>query len=290
MTAPVRGRRPTLKQSAPVPLGEYAARWRPIVDDALREAIGEGEPAQLYEAMRYAALGPGKRLRPLLVLAACEAAGGDPREAVPAAAAIELVHAFSLVHDDLPCMDDDDYRRGRPTCHKVFGDAVALLAGDALLARALGYMAEQNVTWAADGVAELAEAVSAGMIRGQVLDMAPPAGGDLELASHLKTGRLFVSACTLGAIVAGAGSGPMADLAGFGMYLGLAFQIADDIADAGEAGKDTFVSRYGLAGARERCLEALANARQVVSALGAGALGGFVDQVSGSIGAGEAKA
>jgi len=275
-----------LTQIAPLPLGDYAATWRPRVDDLLGEAIGSGEPAVLYEAMRYAALGPGKRLRPLLVLAACEACGADPAGALPAAAAIEMVHAFSLVHDDLPCMDDDDFRRGRPTCHKAYGEAVALLAGDGLLARALGYLAEQPVTWAAEAVAELAEAVSAGMIRGQVLDIAPGPGTDVELLHHLKTGRLFVSACALGAIAAGASAEQAADVAGYGMYLGLAFQIADDIKDAGEVGRETYVTRFGVAGARQRCLEALANAEAVLAGLGpqrARALAGIAGFVRESV-------
>ncbi|MBM3269543.1 MAG: polyprenyl synthetase family protein [Candidatus Sericytochromatia bacterium] len=275
-----------MTQIAPLPLGDYAATWRPRVDDLLGEAIGSGEPAVLYEAMRYAALGPGKRLRPLLVLAACEACGADPAGALPAAAAIEMVHAFSLVHDDLPCMDDDDFRRGRPTCHKAYGEAVALLAGDGLLARALGYLAEQPVTWAAEAVAELAEAVSAGMIRGQVLDIAPGPGTDVELLHHLKTGRLFVSACALGAIAAGASAEQAADVAGYGMYLGLAFQIADDIKDAGEVGRETYVTRFGVAGARQRCLEALANAEAVLAGLGpqrARALAGIAGFVRESV-------
>ncbi len=227
--------------------------------------------------MRYAALGPGKRVRPLVLLAACEAAGGVPEQALPVAAAIEMIHAFSLVHDDLPCMDDDDFRRGRPTCHKAFGEAVGLLAGDALSARALGYLAEQDRPWAPKAVAELADA-TCGMIAGQVLDMAaegPEAAiVDIERLHALKTGRLFVAACRLGGIVAGAPDEVMAQLSTFGAQIGLAFQIADDILDAGDGeadaarGKATYPGRYGLEHARAMGREAVERALEAAKPLG----------------------
>jgi geranylgeranyl diphosphate synthase type II len=238
---------------------DYTARWRNAVEAEISRAIGVGEPAVLYEAMRYSALGPGKRLRPLVVLAACEACGAAPEAALPAAAAIELVHAFSLVHDDLPCMDDDDYRRGRPTCHKVYGEAIALLAGDALVARGVGYLAEIPDTWAKAAAGVLAGAVAGGMVPGQVLDMLAEAGEEVDVVQlhRQKTGTLFVAAARMGAHAAGADIDTVMTLSRFGGHLGLAFQIADDVLDAGEGsgdqakGKATYPARFGLESARQ---------------------------------------
>jgi geranylgeranyl diphosphate synthase type II len=200
-------------------------------------------PATLHAALRYAALGPGKRLRPLLCLAACEAAGGDWRDALPAAAALELVHAFSLVHDDLPCMDDDDYRRGRLTTHKKYGEAIGLLAGDALLALAF----EELTRLSARGVppARVVEAVrllarasgSAELVGGQVLDLEGEgrrATADRVRAIHLrKTGALMAASLALGGIAAGAATPVVRRLEALGRDLGLAFQIHDDLLNRG---------------------------------------------------------
>ncbi len=134
--------------AAPEAVRDVLARVRPLIDGELARRLGDGEtslaadPGRLREAMRYATLGPGKRLRPALVIAACEACGGDVAGALPATAAIELLHTYTLVHDDLPCMDDDSERRGRPTAHVVFGEAIALLAGDGLLTAAFGALAD----------------------------------------------------------------------------------------------------------------------------------------------------
>ena len=196
-------------------------------------------PPRLHAAMRYSVLGPGKRVRPLLVLAACEAAGGRWRDALPAAAAIECVHAFSLVHDDLPAMDDDDYRRGRPTTHRRYGEAIALLAGDALIALAFEELARLR----ARGVpaARVAEAVrlmarasgSRELIGGQVLDLEAErvrARASRVRAIHeRKTGALLAAALELGALVAGAGPARRRAFARLGRSLGLAFQIHDDL-------------------------------------------------------------
>ncbi len=196
-------------------------------------------PATLHAAMRYAVLGPGKRLRPLLCLAACEAVGGDWRDALPAAAALECVHAFSLVHDDLPPMDDDDYRRGRLTTHKKFGEALGLLAGDALLAFAfeeLARLAERGVPAArvVDATRQLAHASgSAELVGGQVLDLAGERrrlGAAAVRAIHVrKTGALMGAALSLGAIAGGADRAATRRLAAVGRDLGLAFQIHDDL-------------------------------------------------------------
>ncbi len=248
-------------QATTSPVTQFAASWLPEIDRTLAEAIGKGEPTELYDAMHYAALGPGKRMRPLLAIASCQAAGGPPEAALPMAAALEMVHAFSLVHDDLPCMDDDDMRRGRPTVHKAFGEAVALLAGDGLMAQACAYLARFDQPWAAPAVAELAGSVADGMIPGQVLDMiweGHPDEADLDRLHALKTGRLIVAACRLGGLAAGAPRPVLEALAHYGAHVGLAFQIADDILDALEPGgsdeiknKATYPGRFGMDGARD---------------------------------------
>jgi geranylgeranyl diphosphate synthase, type II len=204
-----------------------------------RFSRGSGTPPRLHAAIRYSALSPGKRLRPLLVLSACEAAGGRWQRALPAAAALECVHAFSLVHDDLPCMDDDDYRRGRPTTHKKYGEAVALLAGDALLAAAF----EELATLTRRGVSAARVLASIGvlsraagareLIAGQVLDLAAEGrrvAAKAVRAIHVrKTAALLIAALEIGAIVAGASAARRRRLRTVGRALGLAFQIHDDL-------------------------------------------------------------
>ncbi len=197
-------------------------------------------PARLHAAMRYAALGPGKRLRPLLALTACEAVGGRWERALPAAAAVECVHAFSLVHDDLPAMDDDDYRRGRLTTHKKFGEALGVLAGDALLALAfeeLTRLAECGVPppRVARAVRVLAEAAgSRVLVGGQVLDLegegrARVNGTGVREIHLRKTGGLISASLVLGGLAGGASAARLRALAGMGLELGLAFQIHDDL-------------------------------------------------------------
>ena len=269
------------------------------VVDALRERAEEAtaaldaalvcpdEPSRdLYEAMRYMVLGGGKKMRPALVLMACEACGGDPKEALPAACAVEMVHTYSLIHDDLPAMDDDDLRHGRPSCHKRFGEAMAILAGDALLTEAFRVLA----TGVADAarakalVAELAAAAGAvGMVGGQVADLqAERTRSDddrlLEVIHRRKTAALLTAAVVMGAISAGAGEHRIRSLRAYGMHLGLAFQIADDVLDAtaptevlgktagkdAAAGKLTFVKLFGVEAARRR---ARAEADRAVDAL-----------------------
>jgi geranylgeranyl diphosphate synthase type II len=196
-------------------------------------------PRRLHAAMRYSALSPGKRVRPLLVLTACEAVGGGWRRALPAAAAVECVHAFSLVHDDLPSMDDDDYRRGRLTTHKKFGDAVALLAGDALLALAfeeLTRLLRAGVPAARVIEAQRVLARAAGsreLVGGQVLDLEAEnskANGTMVRDIHVrKTGAVISAALVLGGIAGGATTARMRMLERLGQDLGLAFQIHDDL-------------------------------------------------------------
>jgi geranylgeranyl pyrophosphate synthase len=183
--------------------------------------------------MRYAALGPGKRLRPVLTLCACEAAGGALAAALPAAAAVELLHAYTLVHDDLPAMDDDDERRGRPTVHRAFSESTAILAGDGLLTLAFACLADLGAA-AGEAVAVLARAAGATeLLAGQARDLAcaqvrPHTVADLERIHAGKTGALFGAACELGAIAAGAGANTRASLARYGLLLGIAFQYFDD--------------------------------------------------------------
>jgi geranylgeranyl diphosphate synthase type II len=210
---------------------------------AVRERAGG--PGRLGPALRYAALSPGKRLRPLLALAACEAVGGEWRRALPAAVAIECVHAFSLVHDDLPAMDDDDYRRGRLTTHKKFGEALGVLAGDALLAFAfeeLTRLREEGVpdSRVVDAVRRLAHAAGADqLVGGQALDIAAEgrrvSAGGVRAIHTRKTGALMGAALALGALAGDAAARTADHLHAAGVMLGFAFQIHDDLLNAGSS-------------------------------------------------------
>jgi geranylgeranyl pyrophosphate synthase len=206
---------------------------RRLVEADLEKILdGEGDdPGRLREAMRYAVLGGGKRIRPLLAFAACAACGGTPDDARPAAAAIELLHAYTLVHDDLPAMDNDTLRRGKPTVHVAFGHAQAILVGDGLLTAAFGALGDLGPR-AAAAVAVLARRAGAReLLAGQARDIAGPKPASIDALEELhagKTGALFAAAAELGAICAGAGDGLRARLARFGMALGIAFQHADD--------------------------------------------------------------
>ncbi len=271
---------------------------RQTVPDVLREradAIGAAldacltapdEPSRdLYEAMRYMVLGGGKKLRPTLVLLAAEACGGSAEASMPAACAIEMIHTYSLIHDDLPAMDDDALRHGRPSCHKQFGEAMAILAGDGLLTEAFGVLATQIEDAATSKrlAAELARAAGAvGMVGGQVADLvAQRGGGDERLLAVIhrrKTACLIEASVVMGAMTAGASEHLERSLREFGIHLGLAFQIADDVLDASAstnalgktagkdaaAGKLTYVAHLGLDAARTR---ARAEAERAVDAL-----------------------
>jgi geranylgeranyl diphosphate synthase type II len=235
-------------------LDDYLSQRRAAVEAHLRAALrpDPGQPPSLLEAMRYSLLAPGKRLRPLLAVMACEACGGAPDAPWPAACSVEMVHAYSLVHDDLPAMDDDDLRRGQPTCHKKFGEALAILAGDALLTLAFQTLAEGYPgPTAAACCRELARAAgAAGMVGGQVDDLAwekgtaaERTGQGLEHLHDRKTGALIRASLRLGvlAAVGDAEPGLLERFDGFGRCLGLAFQITDDLLDveghADQAGK-----------------------------------------------------
>ncbi len=225
------------------PFETRAQAVRARVDAALDAALParpEDDPMRLREAMRYAVLGGGKRMRPLVALAACAAAGGREEDGMPAACAIELVHAYSLVHDDLPAMDDDTERRGKPTVHVAFGEGPAILVGDALLTRAFEVLAQGGRSRprarAAEAVARLARwAGIDGMVGGQALDLALGQDVDdlttLERVHLLKTGGLYAAAAATGGLMAGADDEAVETLDAWGQAFGVAFQHADDVLD-----------------------------------------------------------
>lgn len=240
---------------------------------ALGGLSGVVKPERLLEAMQYSLLSGGKRIRPALVVWSCRACGGSRSNAVGAAVAIECVHAFSLIHDDLPALDDDDTRRGQPTNHVKFGEATAILAGDALLAMAFETLAKAYGKTNKIGmmVGELANATGAvGMIGGEWLDLdaetRPVDADDVERIHLGKTARLIQSACRLGGMAAGADRSEMSALSGYGKSLGLAFQIADDLLDVtgdpaavgkrtrkdAERSKATYPSAVGVEASRRK--------------------------------------
>lgn len=278
------------------PAESLQASWNAMrlqIEAALERAVQlSGEcPPRLREAMAYSLLAGGKRLRPVLVLMACEACGGDIEAAIPAACAIEMIHTYSLIHDDLPAMDDDDYRRGRLTNHKVFGEAMAILAGDGLLTLAFEIMARdvRPAAVAAACCADLAFAAGAcGMVGGQVADLEAESQStsrvalneadpqtraayavELEAIHRRKTGRLIRSALTLGGRIAQADVVTLGVLDHYGTCIGLAFQIADDVLDVtgtqeklgkgvgkdADLGKLTYPSLIGLEQSRQKAQE-----------------------------------
>ncbi len=260
-------------------LAEYMARQQKAVEAALdRWVPGEDEnPATIHRAMRYSLFAGGKRVRPLLAMAAAEAVSDGPSGIESCACALEIIHTYSLIHDDLPALDNDDLRRGRPTCHKVFGDAMAILAGDALLTLAFEVLAklDAGAERRIELVRELATASGTvgGMIGGQVNDIEGegkrPTAPLLDSIHRAKTGALLRASVRMGAIYAGADAEQLAALTGFGEHVGLAFQIVDDILDVEQssealgktAGKDaaqnkiTFPAVYGIERSREMAEE-----------------------------------
>lgn len=244
--------------------------YRTAVEEYL-SALFQGEvPYEtLREAMRYSVMAGGKRVRPVLTLAFCDALGGEWRKALPFACALELVHTYSLIHDDLPCMDDDDFRRGKPTCHKVYGETMAVLAGDALQPEAFKLIAsapDMTDRQRLDAALVLAQACGGdGMVAGQVLDIEGKCANeeDVKLLHSLKTGAMICAAAELGCIAAGGNADTRAKAVKYGKHIGLAFQVRDDMLDViadesefgkpvgsdREEGKVTFVDLLGL----ERC-------------------------------------
>jgi len=222
-------------------LKAYLQDRQKIVEEALEHYLpGEDNiPADIYKAVRYSVFNGGKRIRPILCLAAAEAVGGDLGQAIPVACALELIHSYSLIHDDLPAMDDDDFRRGKPTCHKVFGENIAILAGDALLTEAFVLLSHmEKVRLSAERrlavIQEIAQAAGIhGMVGGQALDVLSVKFVSDENTLHeihrRKTGALIVAAVKSGAIIFNVRKDKIQALAEYGINLGLAFQIADDI-------------------------------------------------------------
>ncbi|WP_337287957.1 polyprenyl synthetase family protein [Candidatus Methylomirabilis sp.] len=289
-------------------LKQYLEERRLLIDEALdRYLPGTGDsPKEIHEAVRYSVFAGGKRLRPILILAAAEAAGGQVEQALAAAAAIELIHTYSLIHDDLPAMDDDDYRRGRLTCHKVYGEAMAILAGDALLTQAFILLSTAippcpplvKGEWGdLEGVPgpearltviqEIAQAAgSKGMVGGQVVDMLhEDREVDLPTLTYLhehKTGALIRVCLRVGGILASAGSEQMEALTRYGERIGLAFQIVDDILDlegslealGKRAGSDlrkkkaTFPALLGIEESRRWAHRLVSEAKQTVAVFG----------------------
>lgn len=262
--------------------------------------VWQTEPQQtLFDSMRYSLLAGGKRLRPVMVLDFCRMCGGEPEKALPFAAAVEMIHTYSLIHDDLPSMDNDDYRRGRLTNHKVYGEAMAILAGDAMQAAAFGEIAGADLPaqTRVEAVAALSRCVGeTGMVGGQVLDMQSQERSCtrqeiLDIQSR-KTGALIRAACVLG-VLAGQGSPEQLESAGsFADHLGLAFQIRDDMLDViGDARllgkatgmdgeKNTFVRLYGL----ERCEELVQHhTAQAVAVLESFDDHGFMEELAKSL-------
>lgn len=230
-------------------LQSYLSDKQVLIDAALDAYLPPEDsfPAVIYRAMRYSVTNGGKRLRPILTLAACEAVGGDPDTAIPTACALELIHAFSLVHDDLPALDNDDFRRGKPTSHRVFGEATAILAGDALLTFAFETISGRTSGVSTDVLLKVINRLAAatgteGMIVGQVVDIESE-GKQIDLDtlrfihSH-KTGALIEVSVVCGGMIGGASEARLDALSAYGKKIGLAFQIADDILDvAGDSDK-----------------------------------------------------
>ena len=249
-------------------MNERTNQYRSFIENYLKDWYGQfhKEPqSKLFEAVEYSLLAGGKRLRPVFAFEFCRMCGADWKKAAPFAAAIEMIHTYSLIHDDLPCMDNDDYRRGRLTNHKVYGEAMAILAGDALLTDAFAVASTAGI---AEAVGVLAEcAGSLGMVGGQVLDLMSEERVLTEQEvidiQTRKTGALIHAACVTGAMAGGASNEQIAAAGRFAGALGLAFQIRDDMLDVignaqelGKAvgvdeGKNTFVRLYGL----EKCEE-----------------------------------
>lgn len=251
-------------------LDRYLKEQKILVEAALDASLPIARPAKIYESMRYSLLAGGKRLRPILCLATCELMGGTVEMAMPTACALEMIHTMSLIHDDLPAMDNDDYRRGKLTNHKVYGDDIAILAGDGLLAYAFEYVALETKNVPADRIlkviARLGNTVgAAGLVGGQVLDLESEGKTDItaETLSFIhthKTGALLETSVVSGAILAGSSDREITKLSRYAQNIGLAFQIVDDILDitatdeqlGKTAGKDlaaqkaTYPSIWGL--------------------------------------------
>lgn len=265
-------------------------RYLALIEPALKRSFGVERGFDfdgLLDAMDYSLTAGGKRIRPVLTLEFARLNGLEAEKALPVACAVEMLHTYSLIHDDLPCMDDDDLRRGRPTCHKVYGETMAVLAGDALQGEAFGLIAAAPAMTAQqriDAVAVLSAACGGGgMVAGQVLDVDHLAQGetDLRLLHRLKTGAMLQAAAELGCVAAGADDGLRQRARDYGCHIGLAFQVRDDVldvvADQGELGKPigsdraegkrTFVDLLGLEACQALVAEETAKAKAALADL-----------------------
>ena len=279
-------------------LHAYLDDRRRLVDEALDRFLPDSHcrPERLHESVRYSMLAPGKRIRPILTIASAESVGGKAKDVLPTACALECIHAFSLIHDDLPCMDDDDYRRGLLTNHKVYGEAMAMLAGDALLTLAFELIADNASLVPPERIVPVVKMVSvatgtAGMVGGQVVDIESEGKeiepDELQFIHAQKTGALLTASVMAGALLCGADQSQQDALRRYGKCIGLAFQIADDILDVvgdqvklgkpigsdEKSDKATYPKLFGLDESRRRALTEAANA--------VGALEGFGLKVSG---------
>lgn len=277
-------------------LKSYLKKMQQLVDESLERylPLKDELPTSIHEAMRYSMFAGGKRVRPVLMLAACDAVDGDISKAMPAACAMEMIHTYSLIHDDLPAMDNDDFRRGKPTNHKVFGEATAILAGDALLTEAFILMSNPEFAkgLAPDVLLQVIHEIavcagSRGMIGGQVVDMESEGKKDIDFATvqyiHThKTGALIKASLKCGALIGGADGKRLEAITRYGEAVGLAFQIADDILDiegtteqigkdAGSdqaRGKATYPAVVGLAESKIRASELVATAVESLAGFG----------------------
>lgn len=277
-------------------LKSYLKKMQQLVDEALDKYLPRQNelPTSIHEAMRYSMFAGGKRLRPVLMLAACDAVDGDISKALPAACAMEMIHTYSLIHDDLPAMDNDDFRRGKPTNHKVYGEATAILAGDALLTEAFILLSKPEFAKGLPPgvllqvIHEIAVcAGSRGMIGGQVVDMESEGKKDIDFATvqyiHIhKTGALIKASLKCGALIGGADGKRLEAVTRYGEAVGLAFQIADDILDiegtteqigkdAGSdqaRGKATYPAVLGLAESKQRASDLVETAVEALSGFG----------------------
>jgi geranylgeranyl diphosphate synthase type II len=276
-------------------LGDYLKSRQALVEQALDQSIPMAYPETIYESMRYSLMAGGKRLRPILCLAACELVGGTVDMAMPTACALEMIHTMSLIHDDLPAMDNDDYRRGKLTNHKVYGENIAILAGDGLLAYAFEYIAAQTQNVPAEQVLRVIATVgravgSAGLVGGQVVDLSSEGKPDVSLETlnfihRHKTAALLEACVVSGAIMGGASDDTVQRLATFAQDIGLAFQIIDDVLDItstpeelgksvgkdAQAQKVTYPSLWGIDESKRQADQLIASAQAQLAPFGASA-------------------
>ncbi|MGI0491977.1 geranylgeranyl diphosphate synthase CrtE [Alkalinema pantanalense CENA528] len=274
-------------------LKTYLAEKQALVEVALDQSIALAYPETIYESMRYSLMAGGKRLRPILCLATCELMGGNTEMAMATACALEMVHTMSLIHDDLPSMDNDDFRRGKPTNHKVYGEAIAILAGDALLSYAFEYVAKETQGVPADRVLDVVMLLGrafARLVDGQVVDLQSEGNAAIGLETltfihNNKTSALLEASVLSGAILAGASDADQEKLLRYAKNIGLAFQIVDDILDitatteelGKSAGKDlqadktTYPKLWGIEESRRQAEELVAKAKAELSGFGTAA-------------------